>query len=632
MAPEKPKRTHIAGIPITGRIGRFYKTMFVLLAVIVLCLSSIAISMITSIDTALIKPSLQGTITATDTSEPIAGVLINMYQVISGESNEISVTREPLATFTTDASGKYSFGNLNIGRYVLEFSSDEYENQAVEVAVSRSFLNYTNTRDFQLTPTGIATIKGKIVVSDNASYDFADDRIVIAEKEYALELDGSFNITDAETGTNTFYFKSSNYIDVERALDLELGTNDLGEIQVEPAGDIVGMLQSWLREELVLDMQITVETVDPKFVTINSNGEFRVRDLVPTRSYRVRFSHPDYVNRDYEIGITQGDNAVFGLRIVENGMVPFQRRTDDGLQIFISEFDGGNTKQLTTERRTEAYGEFLKGNTVYFISTRDRLSSSIGGNAGIVYAIGANGGNPQRVTTNYAELGRVVPNFVAEKLASVRRGEATRSRVLDVMDLEGEGRREILSIPNGTFTDILISDDGDYVVYYTQEQTNEADGLYRAPTSGGEPGLLTNKPNLQIYSVSHDGNRILYSAPNNGTGLNDLYLYTVSTGQDAKIRPSFTGSQYQFIRGSDTKLLFFDLRQSVSDVYLLDTDTNSEKKITNFHATEGVEAVYQQAGYILYQTNKGLYAMDPEVLVPGKLVTSDVARYTGYDF
>jgi len=61
-------------------------------------------------------------------------------------------------------------------------------------------------------------------------------------------------------------------------------------------------------------------------------------------------------------------------------------------------------------------------------------------------------------------------------------------------------------------------------------------------------------------------------------------------------------------------------------MYRVNLNDNKETKLTNFGSSESVEHISQQTGLIVYQTNKGLYVMNIEKALPGKLVTTNFAR------
>lgn len=583
---------------------------------LVFCLgSTMAVMTLTALDTKIFQLTLDGVV-LDEKGSPVANAIVALDTAIG----------------RTDTSGKFFFGNLEIKKYKLEISAEGYEDFSQEIVISRSFLNYVNNRTFTLKEAGEASIAGRLI-SPDAAYDFVNDVFEVGDKAFNIGLDGKFELTKLETGKQKVEFKSAAFKDLTWDLELKGGRNDLGDIQLTPTGDIVGSLASWLREDIVDNIEITVEGVPKEQIILDASaGEFVVKDLEVARKYKLRTQAAGYLTRDYEIGIDQGPNQIFEFRIVEDLKLPLVREIERNEQLVALELDGKNPVTLTQEQRDPPFGAELVQDVVYYFSTRDNIQNNIGGDGFSAYVTNLTGGNPQRLTSNVQNLGRQVPNFEAQKIANVRKGSTAQARILEVMDLAGNGRQTIKDIAQGQFGDIVISDDGKVIYFYIQSSDTQVAGVYRA-NIGTNPVRLFNKQNIQLLSVGPDGNRLLYSARNEATGLSDLYTYTNSTGQDTTAKSAITGGQYQFIEDSDTLAVFVDNRQGASNVYQLDVSTNTETLLTKFtDNVEGVEAIWQQGKLIIYQSNKGVYALDPKKPKHGKLITTDFERYTGYDF
>lgn len=570
------------------------------------------------------------TLTAVDTkifSLSLAG------KVIDAEGGVIPNAQIKLdnLTATSDAQGNFTIPNLEIKRYQLSITASGYEDYFQEIAISRSFLNYVNNRIFELKAAGEASITGKLV-ADTASYNFVDDKFVIADQIFPVRRDGSFELTNLETGKVKLEFQSVNFKDLSYDIELKGGRNDLGEVKLTPAGDIVGSLKSWLREDLVDKLNIEIEGV-PAEMIVKSTDSFRVKDLEIARKYNVRTSAEGYLTRDYEIGIKQGENQLFGFNIVESGLIPIKRAdADKKVNIFAVEYDGSNPKQISKDTRAPV-AEFAAGNSVYYFSLGGNVGNVLGGQGYSTFAANMIDGTARSVLVNKENIGVQVPNFAGGKIANIRREQGgnnqQQARTLEVMDLEGTNRVVVQKITSGTFSDIMISDNGE-VIYFVITENNAANGLYRARTTDPQPVKLNTKDNLDIFTVSADGNRVIYAAKNPNTGLADLFLNNQSAGQDTTLRPAFTGKHYQFVTKDNNFIIFTDTRNGAKNLFKLDLNSNAESALTNYTGGENVNAAFQQNGLILYQTNRGMYLMDFTKPVQGKLITTDFAEYTEY--
>lgn len=577
-----------------------------------------AILTLTSIDTVLVKPFIAGIITdSSGKAIPGATILVPQLNI----------------TTTANEAGAYTIDNLPIGSVLMVVSAEGFEDLVRTVEVSRSFLNYLNAYDFTLLPAGFGSVSGRLI-GQRLDHDYSKDKLSIDDQVIRANPDGSFAADGISTGQKTLKYESDYFVDVVRQFRLEAGSSTrLENIELLPAADLVASLESHLRKQTVLNAEIIVEGVSPQNVSIDASGTLRVRDLEVGREYKMLVTAPGYVRREYVVTVVQGPNQIPGFKMVESGLVAFLARVDNEVQVFTSNLDGSDRNQLTFGKSLEPAGLHLNGDIIYFLSARDRIRSTVGGNALVAYALSTQGANAQRITTNTVDLGRIIPAFPARKLANVSLGNSRDHRKLEVMDITGNNRVSIDYIESGSFTDIKLSINGAYIYYYKQNTPQNTQGLYRANARTGESQLLTNKAGVRIMDVSEDGDRAIYSAPSGDTGLTELYSFTASTGQDVRLLQNVAGrSRIQFLEGSKNLLLFQSFREGATNMYSLDLDTGTESRLTNFSGVESLEVIYQQSGYIMYQTNVALYVMDPQLKIAGVSVTTNAVRYNGYDF
>lgn len=601
-------------IPWSGRVGIFFKVLTVLAGIVTGFLLLFALLTLTSIDLSLVKLSLSG-------------------QVVSASGNIIvgaAVTIDEQSAITNN-NGEFIITGLSVGRFDIEITADGYETLVEEVPIARTFLNYTTDKVFVMKASGIGSISGKFVTTD-ASYDFSSDHIEINNLDrYKINTDGTFLIPNLQTGQINFAYISTDYMDIVQEFHLNDGTNALADFTLTPAGDIEVSTISYVTETIVTDLLVTMQDTTREQIEISEEGKLVIKDLEVDKDYALKIEHADYEPREYAIKIKQGINIIPDFQVVEKGRIPFIASIEQKKYLVVTDYDGRDQKTLG-DQDLESYGEYAENNDVYFLSTRDNIRSELGGYALLAYTVDAYSGEPTRLTSNYDDLGRVIPNFRASKLANVTAGTERSHRVLEVMNLNGNDRVEIYYTETGIFSDVVMADSGSYIYFYVQDTEEIENGLYRGDMRTGQTKKLFDGENILIYDVSPSGDKVLYSATNTETDLTDLHIYQSSNGNDSVVRNAINGSSYQFLEGSESILLYFLNVSGGSNMYTLDTATNAETQLTNFSGTEGVEAVYQQEGYIFYQTNKGLYIMDFSAPKRDKVVSNSIVRYTGYDF
>jgi hypothetical protein len=603
-----------------GTLSPIFKFISWIAILLTILIGASLIATFTGLDLQVVKPYLTGKVSDTE-NKPIGGASVTLNNGVQTE---------------TDARGNYTINNLDIATYTITVTADGFEETSTDTNIGRTYLNYANVVNFNLPKAGLATVSGKLIAPE-AGYQFLDDQIEVKGVFFAVSTDGSFVLQDISTGPNSLIVRSANFQDTTVKFDLFAGINPpLSDIPLLPAGDIVGDLRSYVRGDTVTDLTIEITEV-PQAQIMRENGDFAVIDMEIGRIYTIRISHPDYETREYSLEIQQGQNRIEGFHIVEKGVLPFLRQIENEYQLFASNLDGENAKQLTTGDNNDPYAEYYdKANDIiYYLSTRDGVNNKLGGRALLAYAVKPGEGNPQRLTTTTTNIGQVTPNFAAGQLLNYtgRQVNQTNERTLEIMGLDGGNRQTVVTVTGATIDDMSLSADGKVLYYYVQDPQDALTGLYRTATDVISAQKLFDMPDLQIYDISYDGDRILFSATNDDTDLNELWIYNFTTNQ-RKLIKSNTGNSthYQFISGSDNLVLFLDFQEGGSNVYQLNIRDNVETRLTMFSGTEGVESVYQQREFALYQTNRGLYILDPAKPQSSVLVTSEFARFTGNDF
>jgi hypothetical protein len=593
----------------------------ILIALAVSCAVIFYVISASKFDTYFVKQTLSGTV-VNEQGAAVAGAKVSL-------DNNIT---------QTDPTGSFSFAGLNAGAYKLNVQADSYQMYSQDITLNATLPTYSQTVAITLLSASSMTSNGKLI-TNQSGYQFLDDRIFVGDKEYKINIDGTFKL-DLVTGDNRVIFKSVNFVDVVREIKIEANqTNyEFEPITLVPAGDIVGSIASYISQTPVTELRISAEGASQEQITIDKiKNQFRIQDLEIGKQYQIRLSHPNYITRDYTQTVAQGESALFGAAIVEKGRIAYifkQEGNSNNLQIMSSQWDGGDLKAVTTGR-TEPYGEYIDAEEiVYFMSTRDSLSSTLGGRALLAYAIPANGtGNLQRITSNTNGIGLVFPNFHAKLLINITTSDAKRlDRIIEVMDLTGNNRRTLFTLPKGQIYNLSSSFNGTAITFGVKSAGADLDGLYWIDLQTKEVKRLVPSTPLQVFGLSDSGKQVLYSSTKGDNSLRELHVFDVPASSDRRLRTAFTGAQYQFVRGYEDKVIFYDQRSQDTNVYSLDLDDTGDTALTNFKNLEAVEAVYQQNGLIIYQTNKGMYALDFAHPYAGKLVTTKFTRYTGYDF
>lgn len=601
--------------------SKFVRGFLIVLILLVICFGGYLFLFLTNIDTQLMKLTLKGTVTDAGDQKPVKDADIFIDNTSVGK---------------TDANGKYSI-TLEDLTFDFRVTAKDFNEFSENITIPRSVLNYTFTKDISLTSTKVAQVNGKFT-TDKPNYKFTNDKLFFNEEEFILNEDGSYSLTKVLTGKVSLVFESENFIDVKKEITLSPGLNTIADIRLTQAGDVVGSVASYVREDLVTKTKFSIENVLDEQITINNEGKFRIRDLEVGRTYKIRSMADGYETRDYEIKVIAGENELFGFKMIESGTAIFMSKSEDKKDHFYSsDLDGFNPTSLEAIANFLPRNEYFDAseNLLYFFSNHERISGS-SRTAELPYSL-----NPdtkevkQLVTSNLNKIDTLTSNFESKKMInnlSYRTGTNERKRDLQVMNLDGSDLKVLRTINDDqNFDNILISRDGKFSVFREGDISRDPDvqpTVYRVDNSTNQAMKVVQRNAVTVHAISADGNLIIYSALNESTTFRDLYLFTAFTNETRTIKENHDGTSYRFLNQNNDIVIFIAKRDGRMDIYSYSISQNSTNRVTSLSATEEVTALYQQDDFTFYITKRGLYVID--ILKPHsyKLVTDKISKYT----
>ncbi|MFS8131301.1 MAG: TolB family protein, partial [Candidatus Dojkabacteria bacterium] len=340
---------------------------------------------------------------------------------------------------------------------------------------------------------------------------------------------------------------------------------------------------------------------------------------------------------DYEIIISQGENEVFGFKMVEIGTATYLGL--DPLKVthfFKADLDGTNPTQIETILKFNPKNEYYdsRDGLQYFLSQHD-VVKGLTKTVDIAYSLNPETKEVKRLTTsNFQNFDVVSVNFRAKRLINnYQSGPSNqKQRFLQILDLSGDNPKTLRTVTgDNNFDNIVVSGDGRYVYFREGDLSSKPTDnpiVYRADSQSDNIVKVVQRKSVQVHAVSEDGNLVVYSAQNESTGLRDLFLFNASTSETRTIKENHDGSQYQFLNQNNDQIIFFAKRDSKNDIYDYSISQNSTTRITNLAGDDVLNSLYQQEKYTFYITKRGLFVID--ILKPHsfKLVTDKITKYT----
>lgn len=602
--------------------SKLTKSFLLILIVLAFCSGLYLFTYFTNLDAQIVKITLSGTVTDNVGNKPV---------------QDAEVFIDDTSVAKTDSKGQYSI-KLEKLKFNFKVSKRDFNDFAEEVTIPRSILTYSFTKNVQIVSSKIATVKGKFT-TDIANYKFNGDRLYFNNEEFPLKDDGSFDLTEVPTGNVKLTFQSVNFKDIDQEFTLNAGNNTIKDIKLTPAGDAMGSVISYVREDIVTKTSFSIENVQDNQITINDQGKFNIRDLDIGKTYKIRSTADGYKTRDYEITIKQGENEVFGFKMVEDGTATYVGR-DNTLkedEFYSTDLDGFNLQQLTTLEDFAPKKEYFNSQDglLYFLSEHEKLNGS-SGRVALAYTVNPSTKQVIKLTfANTTMLDTLIPNFKAKKMANIYpiKNDSQKRKQLQILDLDGNNLKVLRTVTgnSNSFDNITISGNGRYAYFREGDLSSRTAAnpiMYRADSQSDEVIQVVQRKDVQIHAVSDDGNLVFYSALNEKSGLRDLMLFKASNNETRTIKENHDGNQYQFLNQNNDNLIFFAKRDGKMDVYMYSIPNNSTQRITNLASDDQIQYLYQQNQFAFYITKRGLYVID--ILKPHslKLVTDKVTKYT----
>lgn len=478
-----------------------------------------------------------------------------------------------------------------------------------------------NILSVRLLDKGKYTIYGNFVVKDNTSYTFDQEILTINEQNIKLSRNGFFELNNFGENSVDIYLQSSNFTDIELQLDLQTGYNFLKNIELSPAGEIIGKFTNYINDEILDNVKIEIEGVLENQIS-QSNGNFRIRDLIIGRTYPIKISKEGFDTRNYNITIVQGTNIIKDLRMVPNGFISFfgiHPQNKNNPTLYISNLDGFNPIAIfeTNNQNTVPLRKWdSKSSTLYFLSNFERLGRNRYGNFLPVYTFDLRTNSRTLLSKNYSEFEKFFVNFEADLILNLVQSSVNRK--LFLQNLEGNKIEEIRSLTNqDDIRSILIPNTGIFI--YFVEQDSQEHRLYAYNILTQEFILLDTNSEINIFSVNKDGKKILYER-NTQNGLKELVLFTIQDRKFIIVRQNLRARNIVFSEGNENKIFFISDRLNRSNISEIDLETNVERIILNYNLNDPIQYFYQQDQYIVYGNSANEYIFDINKPVLNKLV------------
>lgn len=467
----------------------------------------------------------------------------------------------------TNEHGYYKIESVTSGTFPLVVSTSRHQDITESVKVRKG----TNTINLTLNPAELT----------NAQIQFLDSGGQIVQEGLNIRLQDELVTMDVEnvvllsqikTGKYIVSVESAYYVDQQTEIYLEANRENQYSIALEPSVSFALIVQNWLDLSPIKNAIVTIPGLD-NFQS-DASGKIVFTDI-PKSTQFMTVKKDGYLNKVFHFeGLLAGVNPDITVSLVEDEQIVFTKKTATGKQVFISNIDGSDLTQLTTEG--ENYQPWLdkKNGKVFFAQKQTD-------NRDLIYSIDILGErlellSAQTLTTtprklefiSYEKDIRIYTEDVGGDKVSFLSSKLDDSNIVDYPDLN-----ELI------YNKIFLSEDANTLLYSISEDPSRTPGIYStalrhnrtiklmdSTTSIAEGGLVihSSSTNNQELGLSIGTEIFTYDI-----GSKDLMRLTEDglTKTEIKFQPN--SSRLSYIVESDTR-----------PIILIDPTTKESTRLT----------------------------------------------------
>ncbi len=453
----------------------------------------------------------------------------------------------------TNEDGFYRLENITSGTIILSVSSPTYQDFSEPIYIKRgkNLISFS-LENAELNDAEILLVEeGKEIVTQGLE-------LTIDSIPYALSEGNKLLLPQFKTGEYELVIKSEYYVDVRENIYIEGNKTNTYTVGLEPASKLTLKLQNWLDLAPVSNAKINI---DNNQIVSNSDGLLVLKEI-PSSTTTITINHEDFLPKEIIFEqLLPGDNPDKVALMVGKGNIVYTKATPNGSQIFISNIDGSDPKQLTAEGENHNPWLDIQNKKVFFSTkvTDERES---------VQWVSIDGEETTQLSDDtlsatyrgnkyfyYEKDFRVYAEETSDKhvnIYSTRLDDSNLTNYPDLIDLS----------PGKYF----INDDASAVIHTTGELKEGKITIYstslryKRTSRLAEFPLETNETELRIHSLSGDSNQLTMTIGTN--------LFLLATTNNSLVRLTEDGY-------SKLNITFQPEGKNISYI----KDINGEKKL-----------------------------------------------------
>ncbi len=420
----------------------------------------------TGLDGVIVKSSLEGKIMSNGSG--LSDVSITVDGKYKGKSNK---------------DGGYKIGGIRNGKARIKLEKNGYDTIDKGYYVGR----YKNYKDFEMTEMPKGRIVGKLDL--NAPYDISQVAIKLDNDLVKVNNDGSFESEEIYRGIYNLIISSPEFVDVVyENYELKSGNNDLGKINLTPAGDIQAIVKDWVNDQPLEG--VTVKEIENSSVI---SGQLLIRDYTEINAnVKLDLTKAGYLPFTVTKKVVMGKNDFGNVSLFREEKVFYIDSSSRNL--IVENMDG-------TERMDAVDGD-LKVSSFFVTQDKNKILFTTEEENPKIYSVTFKDSSPKLIN-NYAgtTYEKVFINLAGGKVVGLAK-DSNDSYTMSIEELNGDNSKVIYT-GSESVSSAVISNDGSSVFYSLD--TGSTPGVYKYSDKYSTTRRVVNKSGVGILGTSDDG-------------------------------------------------------------------------------------------------------------------------------
>ena len=247
----------------------------------------------------------------------------------------------------TDLNGIFEFSSLAKDNYILNITKESYAPIQAQIPFDTDDIDFGEIRLQQTSALSTAVIRGVVRDSDT-KVPIINAKVVVNGIEVYTDTSGAYQVSDVMPGVAVIQAEASDYLLIERTIDVnagyivqyEIDLKSVDSINADIRAIVKGVVVDASTQQVLSGVEVTVTSGTESDISLtDTQGGFQAIDL-SAGSYQITFSKSGFIN-------TYGTFTIERTQTIDFGVVAL--KVDDPNSAALTNVNGTVVDKITKE-------------------------------------------------------------------------------------------------------------------------------------------------------------------------------------------------------------------------------------------------------------------------------------------